>query len=695
MVLLLAIELLDELVGGTRAAAWPLIRHDLGLTYVQIGLVLAVPGLVGSALDPIVGALGDSPRRRAAMVVGGIGFAVSAALAGLAPSFAVLLIALLIGNPATGAFVSLAQATLMDAEPKERVRNMARWTLAGSVGYVAGPVLLAVALWMGLGWRGLSVALALCALPLVFGLRRLPAGHHHAPSPLLRRVGSALAELRRGEVRRRLATLEAADLLLDVFHGFLALYFVDVVGTKPVEGALAVALWTGASLVGDALLLVVLRVVDGDTYLRWSAAITLVLYPGVPGATGVDREARAARPARAAQLGLVRDSEGRPLRGAAGTERRGRRSRRHRQPRRGARPSPARRPGRGRGSRCHDVGAAPCPRSAAGAQSAPGSSSSRSGFTSSGSGIGDSSGMSSLRSSSRGASVFSSDMRVILPDQSELQLPDGSTGLDAAAAIGPKLAEQAVLLRSNGHVRDLRLPLEDGQEIEILTTRDTSDPDALAVLRHSSAHLLAEAVRRLYPGVKIAIGPPIENGFYYDFEFPEPIAEEDLARIEEEIRRELAEGRAWERHDISRDDARRRFEGEAEPYKVELVGEGRGADLALYAGRLHRPLPRPAPPGLEADQGAQASPASRAPTGAATRRTRSFTRSTERPSTPRQVSTSTSSGSRRRGSGTIAGSARSSTSTTSSKHAPAMPLWHPKGARPSGTRSRRCVHGRT
>src|SRR5690242_18826903 len=135
-------------------------------------------------------------------------------------------------------------------------------------------------------------------------------------------------------------------------------------------------------------------------------------------------------------------------------------------------------------------------------------------------------------------------MKVLLPDRTELELPDGATGLDAARAIGPKLAEQAVLIRSNGHVRDLRLPLEDGEQIQILTTRDTSDPDALAVLRHSSAHLLAEAVRRLYPGVKIAIGPPIENGFYYDFEFPEPISEADLERIEEEIAKELKEGRS-------------------------------------------------------------------------------------------------------------------------------------------------------
>src|SRR5881409_2908051 len=132
-------------------------------------------------------------------------------------------------------------------------------------------------------------------------------------------------------------------------------------------------------------------------------------------------------------------------------------------------------------------------------------------------------------------------MKVLLPDNSELELPDGATGLYAARAIGSRLAEQAVLVRSNGHVQDLRLPLADGQEIQILTTRDKDDPDALAVLRHSSAHLLAEAVRRLYPGVKIAIGPPIDNGFYYDFEFPEPIGEGDLARIEDEVGRELKE----------------------------------------------------------------------------------------------------------------------------------------------------------
>ena len=172
-------------------------------------------------------------------------------------------------------------------------------------------------------------------------------------------------------------------------------------------------------------------------------------------------------------------------------------------------------------------------------------------------------------------------MKVILPDRSELELPEGATGLDAARAIGPKLAEQAVLVRSNGKVRDLRLPLDDGQEIQILTTRDREDPDALYVLRHSAAHLLAEAARRLYPGTKVAIGPPIENGFYYDFEFPEPVTEEALERLEEEVRREIAEGRTFERREIDRDEARRYFEEQGEPYKVELVDTADG-DISLY-----------------------------------------------------------------------------------------------------------------
>jgi threonyl-tRNA synthetase len=167
-------------------------------------------------------------------------------------------------------------------------------------------------------------------------------------------------------------------------------------------------------------------------------------------------------------------------------------------------------------------------------------------------------------------------MKVVLPDSSELELPNGATGLDAAQAISPRLAEDAVLVRSNGQVRDLRAPLEDGEQVQILTTRDTDDPDALYVLRHSAAHLLAEAVQRLYPGTKVAIGPPVENGFYYDFEFPEPIGEDALERIEEEIRQELKQGRSWNREEVTAEEARRHFADQGEMYKVELVDTAEG-----------------------------------------------------------------------------------------------------------------------
>ena len=176
-------------------------------------------------------------------------------------------------------------------------------------------------------------------------------------------------------------------------------------------------------------------------------------------------------------------------------------------------------------------------------------------------------------------------MKVVLPDGTELELPDGATGLDAARAIGPKLAEQAVLVRSNGAVQDLRLPARRRAADPVPDhARHRTTPTRSYVLRHSSAHLLAEAVRRLYPGVKVAIGPPIENGFYYDFEFPEPISEADLERIEDEVAARARRGpRVDARGDHPRRGARSGSQAEDEPYKVELVDTAEGDDLALHA----------------------------------------------------------------------------------------------------------------
>src|SRR5260370_5142593 len=121
------------------------------------------------------------------------------------------------------------------------------------------------------------------------------------------------------------------------------------------------------------------------------------------------------------------------------------------------------------------------------------------------------------------------EIRVRLPDGSEKALPAGATAADLAKAIGPGLAKAALAAKVNGEVRDLARPLPDGVAVELLTDKH---PQALDVLRHSSAHVLATAVRQLFPHAKIGFGPPIEDGFYYDFGLPTPFTPEDLSLIE-------------------------------------------------------------------------------------------------------------------------------------------------------------------
>jgi threonyl-tRNA synthetase len=159
---------------------------------------------------------------------------------------------------------------------------------------------------------------------------------------------------------------------------------------------------------------------------------------------------------------------------------------------------------------------------------------------------------------------------VKLPDGSELELPEGASGADAAAAIGPGLAKAALAAKVDGELRDLAAPVEDGAEVEIVTDRT---PEALELLRHDTAHVLATAVVELWPGTKVSIGPPIADGFYYDFEFPEGEgpSEEDLARIEERMAQHVAADEPFERSDVSVEEALERFRSAEESYKVELI----------------------------------------------------------------------------------------------------------------------------
>ncbi|MBZ0284535.1 MAG: MFS transporter [Anaerolineae bacterium] len=283
VLVLLAIELLDELVFGMREAAWPLVRNDLGLNYVQIGLLLSIPELVASLIEPVLGILADTWKRRVLILGGGVCFAIACFLSGVSTGFIPLLIAMILFYPASGAFVALSQAALMDHDPARHEHNMARWTLAGSVGVVGGPLLLGAGMALGIGWRGVYVGLAIMSLALVVVAWRFPfpngASEAEADAPgFWDGVKNALTALRRGAVLRWFILLEFSNFMLDILLGYLALYFVDVVGVNEAEAGIAVAIWTGVGLLGDILLIPLLERVRGLVYLRYSAAIELVLF---------------------------------------------------------------------------------------------------------------------------------------------------------------------------------------------------------------------------------------------------------------------------------------------------------------------------------------------------------------------------------------------------------------------------------
>jgi threonyl-tRNA synthetase len=166
-------------------------------------------------------------------------------------------------------------------------------------------------------------------------------------------------------------------------------------------------------------------------------------------------------------------------------------------------------------------------------------------------------------------------VRLTLPDGSVRELPPGTTGASLAASIGPGLARAAVAIRVNGEVRDLGRPIEQDASVAILTDRD---PEALPVLRHSAAHVLATAVRELFPGAGIGFGPAIDEGFYYDFDVERPFTPEDLERIEARMREVTAADYPFVREVVSREEANRRFADD--PLKLERISE-LGADEVI------------------------------------------------------------------------------------------------------------------
>ncbi|MGN6792721.1 MAG: MFS transporter, partial [Streptosporangiaceae bacterium] len=303
----LAIEFVDELADGTKGAALPLIRADLGLSYAQIGLLISVPVLVGSLIELPLGLVaGRGKARHRLVLVGGALVAGSLAAVAAAHSLTVLMVAFIAFFPASGAFVSLTQAALMDGAPTRHQQRMAAWNLAGSAGAVGGPLLLAGVLALGGDWRMAYLLLAAAAgaalavaffvspsrhFPQAAGAQDEPddrheaeadngdhpeSGEHNGGRPSVR---EAYRALRQGGVARWVVLLEISDLLLDVLTGYIGIYLVDVAGVSPAEAAVAVAIRLGAGLAGDALFVVVSRWVAGTAALRISALTAVVLYP--------------------------------------------------------------------------------------------------------------------------------------------------------------------------------------------------------------------------------------------------------------------------------------------------------------------------------------------------------------------------------------------------------------------------------
>ncbi len=283
--LFLLIEFFDELNYGMGNAALPALRTDLGLTYVQVGLLLGVPGIINTFIEPVLMLLGDTRFRKHIMLGGGIAIAVSLLAIASTNSFALALVGFVIAFPASGAFVSLSQATLMDLNPKREPQMMARWTLSGSVANLVGPLLLAAGLALGFGWRWAYICLAVMCLVLVgmTWLRYIPLPPKPGPSQPSALPGMDLLHglweaLRNPRLMRWMVLLQSSDLLLDVLTGYLALYFTDVIGLSVAQASVMMGVLMGAGLISNIVLIPLLDRFPGRKLVRLSAGMSGILY---------------------------------------------------------------------------------------------------------------------------------------------------------------------------------------------------------------------------------------------------------------------------------------------------------------------------------------------------------------------------------------------------------------------------------
>lgn len=171
-------------------------------------------------------------------------------------------------------------------------------------------------------------------------------------------------------------------------------------------------------------------------------------------------------------------------------------------------------------------------------------------------------------------------IEIQLPDGSRQRHPAGTTPLQIAEGIGPRLAKAALGAKLNGELCDLNRPIESDARLELVTA-NAEDEDALFLLRHSTAHVMAEALQKLWPGTKLAYGPPVENGFYYDVDSPHSISEEDFPAIEAEMKKIVSEDRPFTRYEMSRSEALAKLADDE--YKTDNVNRADGDVMSFYA----------------------------------------------------------------------------------------------------------------
>jgi FSR family fosmidomycin resistance protein-like MFS transporter len=283
--LFMLIEFFDELNYGVGNAALPALRTDLGISYVQVGLLLGLPGIINTFFEPVLMLLGDTRYRKHIMLVGGLAIVLSLVAIASTKSFPLVLMGMVIGFPASGAFVSLSQATLMDLNPGREPQMMARWTVAGSLANLIGPLVLAGGFALGFGWRWAYFGLALICLVLVgmTWLRQIPM-HQREDTTL--KSQQSVKDLIRGlweavrnpHLMRWMILLQFSDLLLDVLTGYLALYFTDVIGFSVAQASLMVSVLMLAGLISNIVLIPLLERYPGRNLVRISAGVTGILY---------------------------------------------------------------------------------------------------------------------------------------------------------------------------------------------------------------------------------------------------------------------------------------------------------------------------------------------------------------------------------------------------------------------------------